>query len=279
MLGRKVAVTAHLHRINRATVVSRRGVLGTLRRQCRHRLPAVTSSTGQRWRSSGTTATKPPALNSGNAEPVVENAEHADAEFSAGNGWDGEAGDVKAASPEHEDKAISTSSGGDGGAMTPKEYRAKMEAAGYVMHRKRNLATTPRDEAEMLEQGAGDGAVGKVLRNAEDGPRGNATYVETDEQHARLERVMMALAGLSFCIWVVISFGDIQRAVVRNPSDIACRYSLQLHCIARCAVCTKFLTYLACRPGGFSGAEAGCIYDPPAAAAHNGGGKRARYAQ
>jgi hypothetical protein len=124
-------------------------------------------------------------------------------------------------------------------AIDPAEYRRQMEAAGYVMHRKRRLAS-PLSGA-VAEAAGGEDRVSVQLRKTEEGPRGNASYHEDDEAHARFEHWLSVFAAISLgtsasCavlpagplawapvallhvraasgagVWAMISFSDMQR--------------------------------------------------------------------
>ena len=84
-------------------------------------------------------------------------------------------------------------------AIDPAEYRRKMEAAGYVMHRKVNLRGQLADAAAPTTDAV---AHAYDMPGIEDGPGGNATYKESEETHARFETVMLGLAGAAMLIWV-----------------------------------------------------------------------------
>ena len=94
-------------------------------------------------------------------------------------------------------------------ALSPEEYRAQMESAGYIMHRQRKLSS-PLSSVQTTASASGN-SIASYQRSPEDGPRGNASEFEDDEAHARLETALAALACVSFVLWCMMMYIDAQR--------------------------------------------------------------------
>jgi hypothetical protein len=102
--------------------------------------------------------------------------------------------------------------------MDPAEFRRQQEAAGYVIGRKKRLRAPLSDYAPpgsshaLAAQGITDRGEALVAGR-------NASEKESDETHQRFESVLATVACITFAIWVIVSFKDIQGALTgeREP--------------------------------------------------------------